>query len=133
MKVYEILEFNRELLERLGRAGVRLDDARYVDLYADYERMVGDGCKVTYVMAYLSRKYGVCERKAYSLVKRLKSDCKDLCGGGGKTRPSRCNHHAAGHARRMPPVPPGNATFAAWTNCHRRGNYYLGRKTENSS
>ncbi len=83
MKVYEILEFNRELLERLRRVGVRLDDARYVDLYADYERMVGDGCKVTYVMAYLSRKYGVCERKAYSLVKRLKSDCKDLCGWGG--------------------------------------------------
>ena len=82
MKVYEILEFNRELLERLGRAGIRLDDVRYVDLYADYRRMVGDGCKVTYVMAFLSRKYGVCERKAYSLVKRLKSDCKDLCGGG---------------------------------------------------
>ena len=46
MKVYEILEFNRELIERLGRAGIRLDDARYLDLYADYERMVGSGCKV---------------------------------------------------------------------------------------
>ena len=84
MKVYEILEFNRELIERLGRAGIRLDDARYLDLYADYERMVGSGCKVTYVMAFLSAKYGVCERKAYSLVKRLKSDCKDLCRGGVK-------------------------------------------------
>lgn len=76
MKVCEILEFNRELLERLGRAGIRLDDARYLDLYADYERMVGGGYKATYVIAFLSGKYGVCERKAYSLVKRLKSDVR---------------------------------------------------------
>lgn len=78
MKVYEILEFNRELLERLRKVGIRLDDACYVDLYADYKRMVDDGCKVTYVMAFLSRKYGVCERKAYRIVKKLNTDCKDL-------------------------------------------------------
>ena len=82
MKVHEILEFNRELLRRLQAVGIRPGDERYVDLYADYERMTREGHKVTYVMACLSAKYGVCERKAYSLVKRMKADCKDLCGGG---------------------------------------------------
>ena len=40
MKVIEILNFNRELLKRLQAAGIRLEDARYIDLYADYTRPV---------------------------------------------------------------------------------------------
>ena len=32
MKVIEILNFNRELLKRLQAAGIRLEDARYIDL-----------------------------------------------------------------------------------------------------
>ena len=36
MKVIEILNFNRELLKRLQAAGILLEDARYIDLYADY-------------------------------------------------------------------------------------------------
>lgn len=38
MKVIEILKFNRELLKRLQAAGIRLEDARYIDLYSDYTR-----------------------------------------------------------------------------------------------
>lgn len=34
MTVFEILKFNREMLERLGRMGVRLDDTRYIDLFS---------------------------------------------------------------------------------------------------
>ena len=39
MKVYELLALNRELIERMCAAGVRLDDVRYVGLYRDYLRM----------------------------------------------------------------------------------------------
>ena len=84
MKVYEVLKFNRELLDRLRMAGIRLDDARFVDLYTDYAAMLGDGCKVTYTMAVLAKKYGISERKAYSLVKRFKSECAPNIFGGGK-------------------------------------------------
>lgn len=84
MKVFEILKFNRELLDRLRMAGIRLDDARFVDLYTDYAAMLGDGCKVTYTMAVLAKKYGISERKAYSLVKRFKADCGQNIFGGGK-------------------------------------------------
>lgn len=45
MKIFEILNFHRELLNRLYASGVRLEDARYIDLYADYSRMLGDGEK----------------------------------------------------------------------------------------
>ena len=82
MKIYEILNFNRELIDRMRMAGIRLEDTRYVGLYSDYEKMIHEGHKVTYVIAFLAGKYGVCERKAYSLVKRMKSDCKDFIWGG---------------------------------------------------
>lgn len=76
MKVFELVNFNRELLKRLQEAGIRLDDARYIDLYSDYVSMIGHGEKVVYIVAVLSEKYEVSERKIYDLVKRFQSDCK---------------------------------------------------------
>ena len=67
MKVIEILNFNRELLKRLQTAGIRLEDAYYIDLYTDYTRLLEQGEKVS---------YSVSERKVYALVKRFQSDCK---------------------------------------------------------
>ncbi|MBT0707349.1 hypothetical protein [Phocaeicola vulgatus] len=86
MKVIEILNFNRELLKRLQAAGIRLEDARYIDLYSDYTRLLDQGEKVSYAVAVLSEKYSVSERKVYALVKRFKSDCNtlEISGGGGK-------------------------------------------------
>lgn len=78
MKVIEILNFNRELLKKLQEAGIRLDDARYIDLYSDYIRLVGQGYKVSYIVAVLADKYSVSERKVYGLIKRFQSDCKSL-------------------------------------------------------
>ena len=66
MKVIEILNFNRELLKRLQAAGIRLEDARYIDLYADYTRLLDQGEKVSYAVAVLSEKYSVSERKVYA-------------------------------------------------------------------
>lgn len=95
MKVIEILNFNRQLLDRLRMAGIRLDDARFVDLYADYTAMLGNGCKVTYIMAVLARKYGISERKAYSLVRRFKADCGQNISGGVKSGHDGCKSLAA--------------------------------------
>lgn len=76
MKVIEILNFNQELLKRLQAAGIRLDDAGYIDLYEDYIRLLDKGEKVSYIVAVLSKKYLVSERKVYSLIKRFQSECK---------------------------------------------------------
>lgn len=78
MKVIELLNFNRELLKKLQAAGIRLEDARYIDLYMDYMRLLNQGEKVSYVVAVLSEKYCVSERKVYALVKRFQSDCNSL-------------------------------------------------------
>jgi len=71
MIVFEILKFNRELIDRLQKVGFKIGDDRYIDLYEDYERMKKDGEKMTYIVSYLSLKYNVSERKVYDIVSHL--------------------------------------------------------------
>lgn len=78
MKIIEILKFNRELIKRLKIAGIRLEDEEFVDLYTDYTNLLKRGEKVSYIVALLSERYAVSERKVYTLIKRFKSDCKPL-------------------------------------------------------
>lgn len=75
MIVFEILKFNRELIDRLQKVGFKIGDDRYIDLYEDYERMKKDGEKMTYIVSYLSLKYNVSERKGYNIVKRFGKHC----------------------------------------------------------
>ena len=76
MKIIEILKFNRELIKRLKIAGIRLEDEEFVDLYTDYTTLLEHGEKVSYIVARLSDKYAVSERKVYGLIKHFQSDCK---------------------------------------------------------
>lgn len=78
MKIIEVLKFNRELIKRLKIAGIRLEDEELVDLYTDYTTLLNRGEKVSYIIARLSEKYAVSERKVYMLIKRFQSDCKTL-------------------------------------------------------
>lgn len=78
MKIIEVLKFNRELIKRLKIAGIRLEDEEFVDLYTDYTNLLKRGEKVSYIVALLSERYAVSERKVYTLINRFKSDCKPL-------------------------------------------------------
>jgi hypothetical protein len=75
MKVIELLEFSHELLLKLKRLGIRLDDCRFIGLYNEYKAMRKSGEKVTYIVSMLAEKYGISERKVYDLVKRLGAEC----------------------------------------------------------
>ncbi len=83
MTTSDVLNFNRELLEKLLRAGIRLGDVEYIELYNDYTAMFGGGEKVSYIVAMLAERYHVSERKVYSLVKRFGSECNPLIYRGG--------------------------------------------------
>ena len=83
MKIIEVLKFNRELINKLRNVGIRLEDAEYVDLYSDYTEMLDQGDKVSYAVAVLANKYGICERKVYALIKHFQTDCTPPKFGGG--------------------------------------------------
>lgn len=78
MKVIEILNLNRELLKIFRKVGIRLDDVQYIDLYNEYKELQSKGNKVSYIVAVLADRYGISERKVYSLIKRFQSDCNLL-------------------------------------------------------
>lgn len=75
MKIIEVLKFNRELIKRLRMAGIRLEDEQFVDLYNDYTTLLAKGEKVSYIVAILSERYAVSERKVYGLIKHFQTDC----------------------------------------------------------
>lgn len=87
MKLIEILNLNRELLNNFRKAGVRMDDVLYIDLFNEYRTLSAQGEKVSYIVARLATEYAVSERKVYSLIKRYKKDCNSLifCEGGGNS------------------------------------------------
>lgn len=75
MTAFEILNFNRELLNRLAGLGLKPGDCKWVELYSEYDRMRRRGEKVTYAVSALSAKYGISERGVYKIIKRLAKDC----------------------------------------------------------
>lgn len=75
MTLFEILNFNKELLECLAGMGFKPDDYKYIELYKEYERMRRCNEKVTYCVAVLSFRYGVSERKIYDILGRFKKEC----------------------------------------------------------
>ena len=58
--------------------GIRLDDVQYIELYNEYQVLQKEGNKVSYIVAVLADRYGISERKVYSLIKRFQSDCNLL-------------------------------------------------------
>ena len=75
MKIIEILKLNRELLNILKAAGIRVDDVKYIALYNEYQEMVGRGEKVSYAVAMMAERYGISERTVYMVLKQLQKDC----------------------------------------------------------
>lgn len=59
MTIFEILKFNRELLNRLRQSGIRLEDADYIELFVDFNKMVAAGEKVSYAVACLATDYHI--------------------------------------------------------------------------
>lgn len=75
MTVFEILNFNKELLNRLVSLGFRPDDCKYIELYAEYEQLRRNNEKVTYTVSVLATRYSISERKVYEIIKRFGKDC----------------------------------------------------------
>ena len=75
MILFEIINFNRELIKRLMSIGFKPSDCKYLDLYAEYMELRKMGDKITWVVAYLADKYKVSERKVYNIIKHFETEC----------------------------------------------------------
>lgn len=69
----EIIEFNKELLQKLKEAGVKLDDYRYCDLFRDYTKMSHTERNRKVIFLTLAERYGISDRQVYNIVNHLKA------------------------------------------------------------
>ena len=75
MKVYEFLSLHKDFLKMLHSFGISFDDCKWVELYHEYKKMKDMDHKMVYIVAFLSEKYEICERKVYKIIKSMERDC----------------------------------------------------------
>lgn len=67
------MEISRPVLEAMRRAGVNLDDVKYLEMYKRFLAMKGEGLKVSYIAEKLSDEYNIKPRQFYYIVKKMES------------------------------------------------------------
>lgn len=76
MTLIELIKISRGILKLLSESDINTCDVRFVDLYADYEEMLGRGEKVTYIVEVLSERYHVSPSKVYRILRKFKKTVK---------------------------------------------------------
>lgn len=74
MNVYEFLNTHKGVMEQLQSLPVQPSDVRYLELYKEYNRLMKEGHKKTYVLQYLSDEYSVDERTIYRVVNKFSTE-----------------------------------------------------------
>lgn len=69
----EIIKFNRDLLQNLKNAGIRLDDYKYCDLFEDYLELAQKERNRKVIFLTLAQRYGISDRQVYNIVNHLKA------------------------------------------------------------
>lgn len=75
MKIHELLAVSEKIIMSLHERGIKTEDVHHLPMYRDYLSMKNSGEKTTFIVAVLSERYAICERKVYKVLKRLETDC----------------------------------------------------------
>ena len=75
MKVKELIKIGEKVMKMLHERGITMDYYQYLPLIQEFDIMKNLGHKTTYIIAHLSEKYGICERKVYKIVGKMIMDC----------------------------------------------------------
>jgi len=76
MRIIDLVEFNRELLQRMNEAGIRLEDYKYCDLYRDYLQLSETMKSRKAVILTLAERHCVSDRQVYNILKHLEMTVK---------------------------------------------------------
>ena len=76
MKRIDLVEFNKELLQKLNEAGIRLEDYKYCDLYRNYLQLSETMKSRKEVILTLAQKHGITDRQVYNILKHLEKAVK---------------------------------------------------------
>ena len=71
MKRIDLVEFNKELLQKLNEAGIRIEDYKYCDLYQSYLELSEKMRTRKEVILTLAEMYHISDRQVYNILNRL--------------------------------------------------------------
>lgn len=74
MKRADLVLFNQEIMCKLRKAGIRLDDYKYADMWKDYVEMKKACNSKKVIILSLSEKHGYTDRQVYNIIKHLEKD-----------------------------------------------------------
>lgn len=72
MTVSELIRANESLLKIMSENGIETNIVRYLEMFTDYDRLIREGHKKTYVIQYLSEQYELNERRIYRIIRVMK-------------------------------------------------------------
>lgn len=72
----DLVKFCREIMKRLSKNDIRIDDYRHVEMCDDYKQLVDNGHKKEYVIAVLQEKYRISESTIRRVINRLQRPVK---------------------------------------------------------
>jgi hypothetical protein len=75
MKVKELIKIGNVIMKMLHERGITMDYYQHLPMIEEFDIMKDMGHKTTYIIAHLSEKYGICERKAYKIIGKMIKDC----------------------------------------------------------
>jgi len=76
MKRIDLVEFNKELLQKLNEAGIRLEDYKYCDLYHDYLKLSETMVTRKAVILTLAERHHISDRQVYNILHHLEMSVK---------------------------------------------------------
>lgn len=71
MRRIDLVEFNKELLQKLNEAGIRLEDYKYCGLYRDYLELSQTMATRKAVILTLAERHHISDRQVYNILRHL--------------------------------------------------------------
>ena len=74
MTQFDVLRLCESTLRMLDMNGIDAKDVRYLEMYREYSRLEAEGHKVTYIVEYLSTRFGFSAASIYRAVNRMRKE-----------------------------------------------------------
>lgn len=74
MKAAELIKFSVATMKALSKVGIRMDDCDLIDIWDDYQKLIGKSFKKTYVVALLAARHKLSERTIMRIIKRFEQN-----------------------------------------------------------
>ena len=71
MKVHEVLNLAKPMIEKLVSVDVSPKDIQHLDMFREYMRLKAEGHKIAYIESYICEQYEIKRARFYMVIKKF--------------------------------------------------------------